>query len=366
MNIKSIGLIEQNKKLEKAILNRVAGVIKHSRFIAGEEVEIFERRFAQYCGVKYAIGVNSGTDALILSMKTLRIGEGDEVITVPNSFIATVSSIIAVGATPVLVDVDEEMNISPEAVETAITHRTKAIIPVHLTGKPCRIDEIKQIAKNNKLFVIEDAAQAAGGEWKKNKLGSLGDLGCFSLHPLKNLNVCGDGGIIITNNEEWKERLLRLRNHGLIDRDHAVCWGLNSRLDSIQAAIGNIKLDYLDYWVEKRREIAAYYAKNLADPVRVPTERRLEKAAYHTYVIRTPDRDRLMNYLIRKGIEIKIHYPVPIHLQEAAKSLGYKKSDFPIVEKLAGEILSLPVYPELSEFQINYIIDSIHSFYREK
>ncbi|MCD6575101.1 DegT/DnrJ/EryC1/StrS family aminotransferase [Candidatus Aerophobetes bacterium] len=363
MKIPYIGLREQHKNLRNEIMESISRVLDHSIFILGKEVEEFEKKFARYCGTKYAIGVNSGTDALFLALKCLGIGRGDEVITVPNSFIATASSIIATNAKPVFVDAREDMNINPDLIEAAITKNTRAIVPVHLTGRPAEMDKIMDIARKYGLYVVEDAAQAVGAEYKGKKVGSWGNVNCFSLHPLKNLNACGDGGIITTNDDRLYEKLLQMRNIGLITRDKANIWGYNSRLDTIQAAILNVKFKYLDRWIEKRRENAKFYNKELKGLVKVPEEKPTEKCVYHTYIIQTPERDKLKSFLEKNGIETKIHYPIPIHLQKCASNLGYAPGKFPFTEKQAKMILSLPIYPELTNHQISLICSTIKKFF---
>ncbi len=357
-----MNLKEQQKNIKQELLDAVADVLDESYFILGEDVKEFEKRFAGYCGTEYAVGVNSGTDALTLSLKALGVGPGDEVITVSNSFLATASCIAAVGAKPVFVDVLEDMNMNPELIGDAVTGNTKAIIPVHLTGRPARMDAIKDAAEDHGLFIVEDAAQAVGAEYKGERVGSFG-VGCFSLHPLKNLNACGDAGIITTDDEEIFAKLTQLRNIGLKDRNHADVWGYNSRLDTVQAAILNVKFKYLDKWTEKRRENARYYCQQLEDVVDyVPAEKDGEKCVYHTYVIQTDRRDELQKRLGEKGIGSKIHYPIPIHLQKAAEYLGYGKGSLPVTEEQYKKILSLPIYPELTGEQLEYVAAEIKTF----
>lgn len=361
-----IDLKSQHLQLKDEIEKAVLKVLTHSNFILGEEVEEFEEKFARYCGLKYAISVNSGTDALFLAMKSLGIGEKDEVITVPNSFLSTTSSIVATGARPVFVDVRDDLNINPELIEGKISDRTKAILPVHLTGKPADMLPIMQIAQKYNLYVIEDAAQAVGAEYRGKKVGSFGLVNCFSLHPLKTLNACGDGGVITTDEETVYRRLLQLRNIGLKNRNEADIWGYNSRLDTIQAAILNVKLKYLDIWIAERRRIAKYYIRHLNQYVKVPYEEDYEKSVYHTFVIQSEDRHELQRYLLENGIETKIHYPIPIHLQEAAKDLDYKKGDFPVTEMQVSKILSLPVYQELTTDKVKYISSIVEKFYNKR
>jgi len=358
-HIPYVDLRRQHLPIRNEILAAVDKVLSHGNFILGQEVEQFEAAMAAYCGTKYAVGVNSGTDALFLCLKAYGVGPGDEVITVPNSFLATASAVVAVGATPVFVDAHEDMNIGPELIEDKVTKRTKAIIPVHLTGRPADMDPIMRTAQAHHLMVIEDAAQAVGARYKGRRVGSLGHCGCFSLHPLKTLNACGDSGIITTDDEQLYRSLTQLRNIGLKNRNESDLWGYNSRLDTLQAAILLVKLKYLDIWIEQRRNNASYYRRYLEDIVEVPSERDFEESVYHTFIIRTERRAELQDYLEKHGVGTRIHYPIPIHLQQAAKSLGYKKGDFPICERLARTSLSLPVYQGLTREELGYVVDRI-------
>jgi dTDP-4-amino-4,6-dideoxygalactose transaminase len=366
MNIPYVDMGAQTKSLKKDLLAAIEEVLDHGNFILGKEVQSFEEMFASYCGVRFAVGVNSGTDALFLSLKALGIGQGDEVITAPNSFIATASVIIAAGAKPVFVDVRNDCNINPDLIKQAITPRTRAIIPVHLTGRPADMDPILEIAGKYKIQVIEDAAQAVGAKYRDKKVGALGDIGCFSLHPLKTLNACGDGGIITTDNEKIFEELRCLRNFGLVNRDETAVWGYNSRLDSLQAAILLVKLKWLDEWNTKRRQNAKVYATKLNGIVDIQVEQPYEFCVYHTYVIQAEKRSELQDYLQNSGIGTRIHYPIPIHLQPAARELGYQKGDFPVCEEQSQKILSLPIYQGMKEEDVHYVADNIISFYRGK
>lgn len=361
-----VAIAQQHRPLKKKLLKAIARVMERGDFILGKEVEECEKKVAAYCNVKFAVGVNSGTDALFFALKEYDIGKGDEVITAPNSFLSSASVIVAAGARPVFADVREDMNIDPEKIQNVITSRTKAIIPVHLTGKPADMNPILALAQKRGIYVIEDAAQAMGAEYQKQKVGSLGHVGCFSLHPLKTFNACGDGGIITTNDKRLYERFLQLRNIGLKNRDEADQWGYNSRLDTIQAAILLVKLRYLDAWIEKRRKNAARYRnflKDLPPAVGIPQEYPEERSVYHTFVIQVPLRDQLQKTLLKAGVETKIHYPIPIHLQKAASGLGYKPGDFPECERQAKMILSLPIYPELTHHDLRSIASIIKDFY---
>lgn len=365
MKIPYVNIAGQHEFIKEQLLNAISKVIDRGDFVFGEEVLEFEKRFADLCGVRFAIGINSGTDALILALRALDIGSGDEVITVPNSFVASTSCIIQVGAKPVFIDVGRDYNMDPGRIEQAITSKTKAILPVHLTGSPADMEPIMNIAKKHHLYVIEDCAQAVLAEYRGRLVGSFGIVNCFSLHPLKTLNACGDGGVLTTTNETIYERVKILRNLGLKTRDNCVEWSGNSRLDTIQAAILLIKLGYLKEWTLKRRANARYYYENLAhiDQVECPTEEEHKRAVYHTFVIQAERRDELMEYLTKCGIGTAIHYPKPIHLQPAAAGLGYKMGDFPITELQAQRILSLPVHQDIREDDLIYIVDAIKKFY---
>lgn len=325
----------------------------------------FERQFANLCGVRYAVGVNSGTDALILALRSIGVGPGDEIITVPNSFVASTTCIKLVGARPVFVDVHNDYNIDPTKIAGSITPRTKAIIPVHLTGRPCDMDPIVNLAKEKGVHVIEDCAQSVMAEYKSQRVGSFGTIGCFSLHLLKTLNACGDGGVLTTNDPDLYEELKVLRNIGLRTRDDCVAWSHNSRLDTLQAAILLVKLRYLKGWTQRRRENAQCYQSHLANvpQVQVPVDAPHEKALYHTFVIQADRRDELRNFLAERGIGSSIHYPVPIHLSTVGKTLGYSKGSFPIAERQAGRILSLPVYPELKLTDLERVAGAVREFY---
>jgi dTDP-4-amino-4,6-dideoxygalactose transaminase len=357
MHIPYVNLFAQHTPIKDKLLAAVGRVIDRGQFILGDEVTEFERRFAEICGVRYAVGVNSGTDALILALKAIGISPGDEVITVPNSFISSASCIVLLGARPVFVDVRDDYNIDPTLIEQVITPRTRAIIPVHLTGRPVDMDPILEVAQIHSLYVIEDCAQAVTAEYKGKHVGSLGIVGCFSLHPLKTLNACGDGGVLTTDDADLAEKFRILRNIGLKTRDDCVVWSGNSRLDTLQAAILLVKLNYLEAWTEKLAGLAQ---------VQVPCDKPYERAVYHTFVIQADYRHELQAHLAKCGIGTAIHYPVPIHLHKAALDLGYKSGSFPVVERQAQRILSLPVYPELGENELKYVVDGIRSFYQEK
>jgi len=341
-------------------------VLDSGKFVLGPEVKNFEQAFADYCGTKYAAGLANGTCSLHIVFRAFGIEEGDEVITAPNSFIATAAAIAQVRAKPIFVDTNLDFNIDPDAIEAAITPKTKAIVPVHLTGRIAKMNEILKIANKHKLIVIEDSAQSVGAEYYGNKAGSFGDAASFSFHPLKNLHAFGDAGIITSNSLEIVEKLNLLKNHGLIDRSTCTQWGLNCRLDELQAAFLDVQLPKLDAWTLERRKIAQYYNESLSKVVIVPEEGEYEKHVYQTYVIRADRRDDLKDYLNKNGVESLVHYPTPIHLQPAANYLNYKKGDFPVVEQLSTEILSLPLYPGMPFSYQEHVTNSILKFYGEQ
>jgi dTDP-4-amino-4,6-dideoxygalactose transaminase len=361
--VKYVDLPAQVRPLRSELLAAVAQVLDDGDFILGKSVGEFECRFAGLCKTKYAFGVANGTDALVMALKALGIGAGDEVITVSNSFLATAASIALVGAKPVFVDVRDDYNIDPALIERAVTPRTKAIIPVHLTGKPADMQPIMEVAHKRKLHVIEDAAQAVGAEYHGKRVGSFGIINCFSLHPLKNLNACGDAGVMTTNDDALADKLRKMRNHGLRNRDESEFFAYNSRLDSIQAAILNVKFGHLERWTEARRVNAAFYREQLKDVVWCPSDAPHEKQVFHTFVIQAERRDELQKFLLEQGVETKIHYPIPIHLMPAAQGLGCKRGDLPVTERLAQTILSLPIYPELTTEQKEWVVAAIRTFY---
>lgn len=363
LTVPFVGLGERFQANEAELLNAVAEIGRNGQFILGEKVSQFEQSLANFCQSKYVISVNSGFDALFLSLKVLGVGKGDEVITAANSFIASAGAITATGATPVFVDVADDFNMDVELLERAITSKTKAIMPVHLTGLPARMDKIQALAATHDLFIVEDAAQAIGASWQGRSVGTLGDLGCFSLHPLKNFHIFGDGGFICTQSESYMEQLLLLRNHGLINRDECQRWGFNSRLDGIQAAMGLVCVRKLATWNARVKEIAALYRHGIKPPVCHQIIDKDAESVFHNYVLRVPQRDDLMAFLAEVGVDSKVHYPIPLHLQPAAKSLGYQKGDFPQTELFTQEMLSLPIYPELSNDQVAWVIESVNRFF---
>tara|TARA_B110000008_G_scaffold272133_1_gene304456 strand:- start:877 stop:2007 length:1131 start_codon:yes stop_codon:yes gene_type:complete len=345
------------------LLPIIEKVLESAQFIGGDELDKFEKNIANLCGTKYACGLNSGTDALILALALSDIGKGDEVITPPNSFIATTAAIVHIGATPVFVDVLPDQNIDPTRIEAAITNRTKAIMPVHLTGRMCDMDPIIEIAKKYGLKIIEDAAQSIGSKYKGKPSGSIGDIGCFSTHPLKNLNACGDGGFLTTNDEAVYKKSRSFRNHGMVNRNIVNHFGSVTRMDNLQASILNYRLNKLDAVTEKRRLNAKLYYEGISNQdLFIPEEKNSEYNVYHTFVLQSKYRDELKEYLFLNGIDTAIHYPIPIHLQPAAKKLGYKVGDFPVTEKQSNEILTLPVNQYLEKNDLKRIITAINQF----
>jgi len=365
MQVPYVDLARQHAAVKDRLMDAVGRVIDHGQFILGKEVELFERRFAELCGVRYAVGVNSGTDALILALLALGIGPGDEVITVPNSFIATASAIRIAGAWPVFVDAGEDYNMDPAAIVAAITPKTKALLPVHLTGRAARMEEIRAVADRHNLAIVEDCAQAVLASHKGRRVGAWGEVGCFSLHPLKTLNALGDGGVLTTNDARIYEELKIRRNLGLKSREECLFWSRNTRLDTLQAAMLLVKLEYLEQWTERRRENARYYREKLAGlhPICTPGEHEWEYAVYHTFVVQAERRDELRAFLASRGIGTAVHYPVPIHLTTAGRELGYSAGGFPVAEGQAKRIVSLPVYPELTTSDLDYVIQNLFDFY---
>jgi len=366
-----LDLKSQYISIKKEIDEALERVLESSVFIGGEEVMEFEKDLASFCGVKYAIGVNSGTDALLLALKALDIKEGDEVITSPFTFIATAGVIAQCGAKPVFCDIDPNtFNIDVSKIEGAITKKTKAILPVHLFGQLADMDEILRIAKKHTLYVIEDAAQAIGAQYKKGKAGALGDVGCFSFFPSKNLGAYGDGGALTTNNKKLAEKVRLLKNHGSSPKEKYlnVIIGTNSRLDALQAAVLGVKLKHLPKWSEERARKASYYSEHLKEirnNIVTPIVAADRKHIFHQYTIRTNLRDKLREYLKEHGIPTMIYYPLPLHLQPAFEYFGYKKGSLPEAEKAAKEVLSLPIYPELSQKDQENIVKEITGFFEK-
>jgi len=348
-----------------ALLTRLQQTLASGQWVAGPEVTELEGRLAARLGAKECIAVGSGTDALILSLRALGIGPGDEVITAPNSFIATASAIVQVGATPVFADVLPDQNIDPARVAAAITPRTRAILPVHLSGRTAPMPELLELARRHELRVVEDAAQAIDARRSGKAAGTFGDLGCFSCHPLKNLNAAGDAGFILADDAELGQRLRRLRSNGLVDRETALEWGVVSRLDSVQAAVLLERLPALDGVTEARRSNAHRYRELLhgMPQIFMPPCRPEEHNVFHTFVIQVDRRDELQEYLRERGVGTAIHYKIPIHLQPAARALGHGPGSFPVAERQATRILSLPVHQFLTPPDLEYVAATIREFF---
>lgn len=361
MFVPMVDLGIQYEKIKDEINTAVLSVIRSTSFILGSQGKALEQSIADYHGVKYAVGVASGTDALHLALKAAGIGPGDEVITTPFTFIATAEAISYIGAVPVFADIQPDtFNIDPAQIEKKITPRTKAILPVHLYGHAADMDPIMEIAKARKLRVIEDCAQSFGAEYRGKKTGSFGDLGCFSFFPSKNLGAYGDGGMVITDNKEFADRILSLRNHGSKVRYYHDEIGYNSRLDEIQAAVLNVKFKYIDAYNEGRRKSAEVYTRYLsASGIWTPVERASCKHVFHQYTIRVKNRDAVKKKLDEAKVSNMIYYPVPCHLQAAYRYIGMKPGSLPAAEQAAQEVLSLPMYPELAEEQIRFISDAV-------
>lgn len=368
MKIDLVNLQRQYQHYKDEIDAAMQKVLDSSNYILGREVKIFEEKFADFCDAKYCVGVASGTDALLISLKALGIKEGDEVITAPNSFFATALAVSMVGARPVFADINPQTyNIDPLKIAEKITVKTKAIIPVHLFGQPVDIDPIKKIAQKHGLKILEDACQAHGARYNGRRVGTFGDIAAFSFFPGKNLGAYGDGGGIITNNKDLAEKAFLYHVYGGKDKYNYSMLGFNSRLDTLQAAILTVKLKYLDEWTDKRRQNAELYNKFLSGlPVITPMVLDNTLSAFHLYVIKTDKRDNLMKYLNSKGVATGVHYPIPIHLQAAYKELGYNRGDFPNTEMASDQILSLPMCPELREDEIKYIAQTIKEFFKNE
>jgi dTDP-4-amino-4,6-dideoxygalactose transaminase len=368
MSIPLVDLKAQYQTIKGDIDSIVLDIMQRAAFILGKEVKELEEAFARYCEVSHAVGVDSGYSALELILRAYDVGPGDEVITTPNTFIATALAISSCGATPKFVDIDPKTyNLDPSKLEDVITPSTRAILPVHLYGQPADMVPILEIACRHKLLVIEDACQAHGARYKGRPTGSLGHAAAFSFYPGKNLGAYGDGGMVVTNDEDIAEKIRVFRHVGQKGKNKHIVKGFNHRLDNLQAAVVLTKLPYLDGWNESRRRVADQYNSLLQDlPVEIPDVMDSVEHIYHLYVIRTKRRDELDLYLNERGIDTGIHYPIPIHLQPAYKELGHRMGDFPISETLADEILSLPIYPELREEQIRHIVEVIQSFFEQK
>jgi dTDP-4-amino-4,6-dideoxygalactose transaminase len=367
-----LDLTRQYKKIKEEILSATQRVYEKGRFILGEEVSTFEKEFSHYCGVQYGVGVGSGTDALYLALKAAGIGEGDEVVTVANSFIATALAISFTGATPLFVDIDPKTyTMDPNCLELLLKRqkakgsgrKIKTVLPVHLYGHPAEMDSILEIANHYDLIVIEDACQAHGAKYGRKRVGSFGAMGCFSFYPTKNLGGYGDGGMVVTNHKKYDQKLRLLRCYGEREKYQHILKGHNSRLDEIQAALLQIKLKYLDQWNKERRRKAELYTKMLSPLGLVcPTEKKGVRHVFHLYTIKTKKRDSLQAFLKKKGIETLIHYPIPIPLQKAFQELGVRREDLPLTNLWSRKILSLPFFPEIREYEMEEVAEGIRSW----
>jgi dTDP-4-amino-4,6-dideoxygalactose transaminase len=376
MKVPFFDLIPQFNSIQEEIRPALDEVFKTQQFILGPQVEALEQTIARYCQTRYAVGVASGSDALLLSLMALEIGVGDEVILPPFTFFATAGAVSRVGAIPVFADIDPETcNIDPSKIEEKITPRTKAFIPVHLYGQCADMGPILQVAKAKKIRVIEDAAQALGAEYRAHpntsgsRAGAMGDVGCFSFFPTKNLGAFGDAGMVVTNDDHLADRIRLLRVHGSHPKYFHQFIGINSRLDALQGAILAAKFKHLEKWTGERQKRAARYQLLLQHVVhnsglRLPTIQHENRHIFHQYVIRTPKRDRLRQFLAQEGVGTEIYYPIPLHMQECFSFLNYRPGDFPVSEKAAEETLALPIFPELTEEQQDFVVDRIKAFYK--
>ena len=365
MKLQMVDVVGQYRNIKADVDAAIHGVLDSGQFILGKEVGEFECAVSGYLGTQYSLGCASGTDALQVAMMGLGIGPGDEVITTPFTFVATTETIVLLGAKPVYVDIEpDSFNIDPARVAAAITPRTKAIMPVHLYGQAADMDPIMETARMHKLFVIEDSAQALGTSYKGKKVCTFGDVACISFFPSKNLGAFGDGGMVTTNDRNLWERMKMIASHGSKTRYHHDLLGVNSRLDTLQAVVLKVKLQYLDRWNEARRSAARRYTELLNGlPVTTPFIVRDREHIFHQYTLRAPKRDALAGHLKAKGIPHAIYYPIPLHLQKAYASLGGKPGQFPVTEKAAAEVISLPMHTELTEEQLQYVAGAVRDFY---
>jgi len=361
MIVPFVDLKAQHRSIDGELSEAITRVLRNTSFVQGPEVKAFEDSFARYLGVGHCVAVNSGTAALHLTLLALGIGPGDEVITVPHTFIATSEAISAVGARPVFVDVDPvSYTMNPALVEAAVTGRTRAVLPVHLYGNPAEMDSLLAIARRHNLALVEDACQAHGANYKGRMAGTMGAAGCFSFYPSKNLGSCGEGGAMVTNDETVAKRIRMLREHGSVKKYEHSFPGYNFRMEGIQGAVLAAKLKHLDGWNDQRRALAERYGERLAgEGIVLPKEATHARHVYHLYVIQAEDRESLRDHLARRGIETGLHYPVPLHLQEAYASLGYRTGDFPVTEQLTQRIVSLPMYPGMSLEAADYVSAAI-------
>ncbi len=366
MKIPFVDFKKQYGQIKKEVEKEVKEVLNSGHYVLGPKLENFEKKFADFCQVKYAFGVNNGTSALLLALLALGVKRGDEVITQPNTFVATVEAIVLAGAKPIFVDIyPKTYNLNPKLIKRAINKRTKVILPVHLFGRPNDMATILKIARKHKLFVVEDCAQAHGAKIRNKKAGSFGDIGCFSFYPTKVLGAMGEGGAVVTNNKKLAENIKKIRDHGSEKKYLHSLVGFNFRLEALQGAILGVKMKYLNQWIKARQRVAKIYHRLLKDlPLVRPFEDKISRSVYYVYVIRTKDREKMQNHLSEQGIGTLIHYPVPVHLQTAFRYLGYKKGDFPAAEKAAQEILSLPFWPEITGAEQKYVAQKIKEFFK--
>lgn len=365
MQVPLVDLKAQYAGIKPEIDAAIERVLGHTGFILGEEVSEFEKSFARYVGSADAVGVASGTAALHLALLAVGVGPGDEVITTAHTFMATGEAISQTGARPVFADIDPRTyNLEPNRVEEAVTPRTRAIVPVHLYGRPADMDSLLDIARRRHLWVIEDAAQAHGAEYRGGRCGSIGDLGCFSFYPGKNLGAYGDAGAVTGNDKALLEKVRKLRDHGRSSKYEHDELGYGERMDALQAAILRVKLEHLESWIDARRQHAGYYTERLlASPLCTPGEAPQGRHVYHLYVARTPQRDRLLAYLKEKGVGAGVHYPIPLHRQPVYLRRGYGEVRLPETERAAAEVVSLPLYPELTEGQMDYIVQTVKEYF---
>jgi len=355
---------------DEEMKNAALDALQNERFVMGESVFKFEEEFARYCGVKYAVSTSSGTSALHLSLIALGIKQGDRVVTTSYSFIATANVALHAGAIPVFVDVNiKNYNINPRLVKPKLSNGVKALIPVHLYGFPADMNPILELSQDHKFVVVEDACQAHGAEYHRKKVGSIGNVGCFSFYPSKNMTVCGDGGMVVTDDGEVAKMVAKLRDCGRVSHYEHDVVGFTCRLNTVNAAIGRVQLRRLDEWNEKRRYVAKMYSRLLSDldGIVLPPQEDNIKPVYHLYVIRTPFRDKLKAWLERNGIQCGVHYPTPVHLQPIYRKLfGYKEGDFPVSEYVSKTVLSLPMFPDLGKDEVMYVCEKIHEFFNQQ
>ncbi|MBI3315945.1 MAG: DegT/DnrJ/EryC1/StrS family aminotransferase [Candidatus Omnitrophica bacterium] len=361
-----LDLVRQYRPLRQEIKSAVERVLRSQRFVLGDEGRVLEKKIARKTGVKFAVGLASGSDALYVALWALGVGPGDEVITTPFTFFASSGAISRTGARPVFADIDERtFNLDPSQIASKITSRTKAIVPVHLFGLACDMDAIMVVAKKHGLFVVEDAAQAFGAESRGRQVGALGDIGCFSFYPTKNLGGAGDGGMLVTSSPQWAKKAVLMRDHGSQTKYRHEFIGMNSRLDELQAAVLLVKLKYLERWNAQRRAIARRYTEVFKDlPLQTPFVPKGHDPTFHLYSVLTKKRDALSRFLAKKGIASSVYYPSPLHLQPCYRGLGYHPGDFPVSERTAKEILALPMFPELSRPETGRVLAAVREFFR--